>query len=95
MSSARTIDEAPRIAGAKACVSFWLNDRASTKKTDSWETWSLGDARHIGQVRWHSRWRRYCFFSSSGIALNHACLRSIAQFVESETEKHRKGKRAF
>ena len=95
MTAERAIDETPRIAGAKACVSFWLNDRASTKKTDSWEVWSLGDASHIGQVRWYSRWRRYCFFPSSGSALEQDHLRSLAEFVESETEKHRKGKRAF
>jgi hypothetical protein len=87
MKSERTI--------AKACVSFWLNDRAPTRKTDSWEVWSLHDARHIGQVRWHSRWRRYCFFPSSGVACDPDYLGSIAQFIEGETEKYRKGKRAF
>jgi hypothetical protein len=95
VSSARIIDETPRIAGAKACVSFWLNDRASARKTDSWEVWSLGDARHIGRVAWHSRWRRYCFFPSSGLAMEQDYLRGLAEFVESETERHRKGKRAF
>jgi hypothetical protein len=95
VNSPRAIDEAPRIAGAKACVSFWHNDREQGKKTDSWEVWALSDASHIGQVRWHSRWREYCFFPSSGIAMEQDFLRSIAQFVESETEKHRKGKRAF
>jgi hypothetical protein len=93
MTSAHVIDESPRIAGAKACVSFRRNDHSPKKKTDSWEVWSLGDARYIGQVRWYSR--KYCFFPASGIALDQDCLRSIAELVESETEKHRKGKRAF
>ena len=95
MSSPRVIDETPRIAGAKACVSFWLNDRRLKAKTDTWEAWGLDRASHIGQIRWLPRLRKYCFFPSSGIALDQDRLRSIAEFVESETAKHRKGKRAF
>jgi len=82
------VDETPRIAGGKACVSFFANDRSATRKTDSWETWSLGDGCHVGQVRWNSPWRKYCFFPSSGIALDQDCLRSIAQFVESERPRN-------
>jgi hypothetical protein len=93
MTSARVIDEPPRIAGAKACLSFSRNNRSRKTKTGSWEVWDLTDARHIGQVRWYSR--TYCFFPASGIALDQDRLRSIAELVESETEKHRKGKRSF
>ena len=93
MNSARASDETPRIAGAKACLGFWRNDRSPKKKTDSWEVWGLTDARHIGQVRWHSR--KYCFFPASGTRMEQDHLRSVAEFIESETVKHRKGKRAF
>jgi hypothetical protein len=93
--SARAIDETPRIAGAKACVSFWLNDRRLKAKTDTWECWGLDGASHIGQVRWLARLRKYCFFPAVGMAMEQDYLRSIAQFVECATEKHRKGKRAF
>lgn len=95
MSSPRVIDETPRIAGVKAYLSFGLNERAPARRTDSWEVWGLGDASHIGQVRWNSRRRKYCFFPSSGIAMDPDYLRSVADFIECETEKHRKGKRAF
>jgi hypothetical protein len=81
---------------ARACVSFRPNDRSPKKKTDTWEVWSLRrNARHMGQVRWHSRCRKYCFFPSSGTAMEADSFRSIAEFIESETEKHWKGKRAF
>jgi hypothetical protein len=76
-------------------VSFRLNDRRLKAKTDTWEVWSLGDASYIGQVRWLAGRRKYCFFPSSGIAMEQDGLRSIAEFVESETEKKRKGMRAF
>jgi hypothetical protein len=57
--------------------------------------WSLDEAGHIGKVRWLARRRKYCFFPSSGIAMEQDHLRSIAELIESEAEKHRKGKRAF
>ena len=82
-------------AVARACVSFRLSDRSPKKKTETWEVWSLRDARHVGQVRWRSWRRAYCFFPSSRTALEPDYLRAIAELVESETEKHRKGKRAF
>lgn len=76
-----------------ACVSFRLNDRSPEKKSDTFEVWRLRDAIHLGQVRWHSR--KYCFFPTGGVAFDADCLQSIGRFVEYETEKHRKGKRAF
>jgi len=76
-------------------ISFKLNDRRLKAKTDIWEVWSLDEASHIGQVRWYSPWRKYCFFPSSQTVWEQDCLRHIAEFIESETTKHRKGKRAF
>jgi hypothetical protein len=81
-------------------ITFQLNDRSLGKKTDVWEVWRRNEASlrltsHAGQVRWHSPWRRYCFFPSAGTVWEQDCLRSIAEFIESETAKHRKGKRAF
>jgi hypothetical protein len=83
------------LAVAKACVSFWLNDRSPKRKTATWEVWALQGAAHIGQVRWFSQWRRYGFFPTSRTVLDADDLRSIAQFVEAESEAHRKGRRAF
>lgn len=78
-----------------ALIAFRLNDRSPNRKTDSWEAWRLHDARHIGQVRWSSPFRQYCFFATSGAALDPEQVREIAAFIESETEGRRKGRRAF
>jgi hypothetical protein len=82
----------------KPCVSFRPNDRSPKMRTetDTWEVWSVSrNARHMGQVRWHSRCRKYCFFPSSGTVMEANSFGSIAEFIELETEKHWKGKRAF
>jgi hypothetical protein len=83
------------LAVANACVSFRLNYRSLKGRTETWEVWSLHDAIHLGQVRWYSRWRRYCFFPSSGTVYDPDYLRSIARFLEEETASQRKGKRSF
>jgi hypothetical protein len=80
---------------ARACVSFRLNDRSPKMRTDVWDVWSRRNARHMGQVRFHPRCRKYCFFPSSGTVIEANSFRSISDFIESETEKHWKGKRAF
>jgi hypothetical protein len=76
-------------------VSFKLNDRRLKAKTDTWEVWSLDEASHLGQIRWYAPWRKYCFFPAGECVFEQDCLRHVAEFIESETTKHRKGKRAF
>ncbi|MBZ5700289.1 MAG: hypothetical protein LAN84_00420 [Acidobacteriia bacterium] len=85
-------------------ISFKLNDRRLKAKTDTWEVWSLDvvevlhertdEVSHLGQIRWYSGWRKYCFFPAAQIVFEQDCLRHIADFIESETAKHRKGRRA-
>lgn len=76
-------------------ITFKLNDRRMKAKTDTWEVWSLDEASHLGQIRWYSPWRKYCFFPAGECVFEQDCLRHIAEFIESETTKHRKGRRAF
>ena len=76
-------------------ISFKLNDRQISHKTNTWEVWSLDEASHLGQVRWYSPWRKYCFFPASGTIWEEVCLRDVAVFLEWETKKHRAGRRAF
>lgn len=76
-------------------VSFKINERRLKAKTDTWEVWNLDQAIHLGQIRWHPPWRKYCFFPAGECVFEQDCLRHIAEFIESETVKHRKGKRAF
>lgn len=77
-------------------VSFQIEDRRRGAKTDVWHVWSLKlPAAHLGIVKWFPTWRRYAFFPGAETLFDGTCLRDIAAFVESETEKQRKGRRAF
>jgi hypothetical protein len=77
-------------------VSFRLDERRAGAKTDVWFVFSLtAFPAHLGVVKWYAQWRKYAFFPASTALFEQDCLRDIAEFLESETEKHRKGKRAF
>lgn len=78
-------------------VSFQLEEpRRVGRKTDLWHVWSLNSPpRHLGVVSWFSAWRKYAFYPSSSTIFEQDCLRDLATFIEEETTKHRKGRRAF
>jgi hypothetical protein len=77
-------------------VSFKLEEpRRRELKTDMWHVWNLSESAHLGTVKWYGPWRKYAFFPAAATLYEQDCLRDIAGFVESETVKHRKGKRAF
>ena len=77
----------------RSWVKFQLNERGIRAKTDTWEVWGTGS--HVGKIRWHSPWRKYCFFPMWAPLFDEDCLRQIAEFIETQTAMHRKGKRAF
>ena len=74
---------------SKAWVTFTLNERRAGRKTDTWEVWSLDENSHLGTVEWYPPWRKYGFMPEHSTVWDQACLRSIADFIESETEKHK------
>jgi hypothetical protein len=54
------------------------------------QTWSvLSAASCLGEVRWFSSWRRYCFFPNPGTVFDAACLGEITFFCASETDKQK------
>lgn len=76
-------------------VSFQVEDRRLGAKTDVWHVWSLQNPKHLGLVKWFAAWRRYAFFPAPETIFEQDCLRDIAAFIEAETTKQRKGRRAF
>ena len=43
----------------------------------------------LGEIRWFSRWRKYCFFPWTDTIYEETCLRDISQFIEEETATQR------
>ena len=46
----------------------------------------------LGLIKWHSAWRKYCFFPLENTVFEEDCLRDIARFMEEETKKHKENK---
>lgn len=69
--------------------------RQDGRKTDVWDVWTIAEDAHLGQVRWHAPWRKYCFFvggAGDECVFEQDCLRLIAEVIEYETRKHREEK---
>ncbi|MGH9747260.1 MAG: hypothetical protein ACRD59_14280 [Candidatus Acidiferrales bacterium] len=75
-------------------INFQLEHRARGRKTDVWHVWSLDGRHHLGSVRWFSPWRKYSFWPARDTVFEQDCLRDLAAFIEAETVKQRKGRRA-
>jgi len=52
-------------------------------KTSVWECRHISSAVYLGEVKWHSPWRQYGFYTdeNDGIILSQSCLRDIANFI--------------
>ena len=48
--------------------------------TSIWSVWNHSYGEEIGQIRWYSPWRQYCFFGDS-LVLSGGCLRDISDMI--------------
>jgi hypothetical protein len=86
-------------AGEKAWVTFVHQGASPSSKTQLWDVIGSGGPDDIiGEVNWSGPWRQYVFqaaelMAGGGVIFNPACLRQIAEFVESMTADHRASKR--
>lgn len=56
-------------------------------KTGVWRVISKRDDICIGNIKWYGGWRCYAFFPEQGTLYEQQCLRYIASFCESLTNK--------
>lgn len=64
------------------------------RKTSVWLC-SNNDDEVLGEIKWYSPWRQYCFFCKDSIILAGSCHTDIADFIkqlmlERELVKHRR-----
>lgn len=56
------------------------------KKTKTWTVTANGQL--LGEVKWWSAWRRYCFQPYVNTIYDHTCLIDIATFCHRKTKEH-------
>lgn len=64
--------------------------RGKARKTRIWEVWTIAEDVQLGEVRWYSPWRKYCFFPYGGTVWEQDCLRVLAEFIETQTREHKR-----
>lgn len=77
-----------------AFIEFFRAADSPSGKTRTWDIRTKDSLEPLGSVRWFGRWRCYAFYPVSGTVFERVCLRDIATFCETETQKHREGKTA-
>ena len=63
--------------------------RSPSGKTEVWGVVAKESGAALGRVSWYAVWRRYVFHPLPGTLYEQDCLRTIADFCEEETRKHR------
>lgn len=63
--------------------------RTASGKTEIWTLGNTDNGSHLGHVRWHGPWRKYCFFPAPDCIFEEDCLHDIAHFIEQQTRSHR------
>jgi hypothetical protein len=79
-------------------IFFRNQGRIAKGKTDLIRVFSTRDgvtetswpmAAHLGEIKWFSQWRKYCFFPTNWTIFEEDCLRDIAEYLETVTREHR------
>jgi hypothetical protein len=63
---------------------------SSSGKTNVWLVDSLKSDFLLGEIKWYSSWRQYCFFPTPDSLFNSGCLKDIQGFIKRKMDE-RKG----
>ena len=59
---------------------FHFVEAPQTGTTTKWDCWSHRDG-YLGQVKWYSGWRQYCWFPEGDTVFSAGCLKDVAEFI--------------
>ena len=61
-------------------------------KTSVWSCRNNNSRDQLGIVKWHSAWRKYCYFSTCRAVYSTGCLSNIIEFVDLKNKEHKEQK---
>ena len=75
-------------------VYFSIAGTSQSGKTQLWYVMARQGDLYLGQIRWHSPWRKYAFYPDphNQTVYESDCLRDIADFIEVQTDVHRESR---
>jgi hypothetical protein len=71
-------------------IEFHMQAPTPGRKTQIWNVLTK-DGFVLGQVKWFSRWRKYCFFANGETVFEQTCLGDLAEFIVLMTHQHKHG----
>lgn len=75
-------------------VRFWKLEPDPNRKTDTWTVWAQGvGGAFLGEVKWYSPWRQYCFYPAESTIWNPECLSDVGVFCRLETRYRREARK--
>lgn len=73
----------------KAYIQFVPSADSRSGLTHAWDVLSKDGQIRLGYISWYSPWRRYVVSTFDGNIFDVSCLRTIANFIETEMEKRK------
>ena len=64
-----------------------------TGKTKVYNCYNKDSDAMLGQVKWHSSFRKYSFFTEANIAFEETCLNDISDFLRQCMADHKRQKK--
>jgi hypothetical protein len=71
---------------------FHFSDASSfypKRKTKTFDCINNKSGAILGNIKWYSNWRQYCFFSSDNTIFNSSCLEDISYFLKQLNNGHK------
>jgi hypothetical protein len=62
-----------------------------TGKTSRWSIHNNRSNGFLGEIKWYSAWRQYCFYTTSDAVFNDSCMLDILDFIKQLTAAHNSG----
>ena len=59
-----------------------------TGKTSRWSIHNIRTQAFLGEIKWYSAWRQYCFFTTSDAVFNDSCMHDMLDFIKQLTAVH-------
>jgi hypothetical protein len=59
-----------------------------TGKTSRWSIHNIRTQAFLGEIKWYSAWRQYCFFTTMDSVFNDSCMLDILDFIKQLSAAH-------
>ena len=80
------------MAAIKESYLNFVEEIAFGRLTKTWNVQSFDEC--LGQVRWFSINRKYCFYPAYQTIYDSGCLKEISDFLEEQTHNHKYGEKS-